>query len=144
MYGLVEIDGKKFVERIDIIPLEIPIIVNLGVTTGSVVLPGTANIWLKALGQETLVAGAPAARRYRFRLGNSDGSIWYMNGGLGGTTERVLNSLVFGNGQFPYPLIPHIFYSASASIKWEVEDVSNNQPYTIVMAFYCSYLLPTS
>jgi hypothetical protein len=142
MYGLVEIDGKKFIERVDIIPLEVTPTASLGITTGSIVLPGTANVWLKALGRETLVNGAPAVRRFRFRLGNSDGGIWYMNGGIGGTTERVLDSLVFGNGQFPYVLIPHIFYSASASIKWEIEDVSNSHDYTIFMAFYCTYLLP--
>jgi hypothetical protein len=144
MYGLVNINGQNYVERSQDFPLEVTVSTNLGITTGSLVLPGVANFWLKALTRDVIVAGASSARRFRFRLFNSDGSTWYSAAGVGGTTNRVIDSCYFGNGQFPRVLIPHIFFSSSASIGWEVEDVSNNQPYTIFISFVGSYLIPTS
>ena len=84
----------------------------------------------------------PAVRRFRFKLGNSDGATWYSASGVGGTTDRVLDTLIFGSGQFPFALIPPLFYSANANIQYEVEDVSNVVPYTIFFNFIGSYLLP--
>lgn len=141
-YGIVEIDGIKYIERADYIPQEISITVNGQIASNSINLPGTANFWLKGLTRDTLVNGVSTARRFRYRLGNSDSSIWYMNAGNGGTTDRVLDTLIFGTGQFPFPVVPHIFFSASATIKTEFEDVSNLQPYTIVVNYIGSYLIP--
>ena len=142
-YGTVQIGGKTYIEREQSFPLEVSVTVNLGLTKGSLVLPGTADFWLKALTRETVVAGASTARRFKFRLGNSDGSTWYQSGGAGGTTDRVIDTLLFGSGQFPFVLNPYIYYGASSSIQYEIEDISNNQPYTIYFNFRGSYLIPT-
>lgn len=142
MYGAVTINGKNYIEREQTFPLEVAVTVNGSIQSGQVVLPGVADFWLKALIRDTVVTGASAARRFRFRLGNTDGSTWYSAGGIGGTTDRVLDINLFGTGQFPKIVVPHIFYSSSAGIKWEIEDVSQNQPYTVIIAFEGSYLLP--
>jgi hypothetical protein len=143
-YGTVTIGGKQYIEREQTFPYELAVTVNLSVTKVSLTLPGTADFWLKALTRETVVNGASAARRFKFKLGNSDGSTWYQSGGAGGTTDRVIDTLLFGSGQFPFVLNPYIYYGSSSSIQMEIEDISNNQPYTIYMAFRGSYLLPTT
>ena len=143
-YGTVTIGGKTYIEREQTFPYELAVTVNLSVTKVSLTLPGTADFWLKALTRETVVAGASAARRFKFKLGNSDGSTWYQSCGAGGTTDRVIDTLLFGSGQFPFVLNPYIYYGASSSIQMEIEDISNNVPYTIYMGFRGSYLLPTT
>ena len=141
-YGTVTINGKTYIEREQTFPLEVTVSVALSTQRLSLALPGTADFWLKILTRETVVAGASAARRFKFRLGNSEGSTWYQSGGNGGTTDNVIDTLLFGSGQFPFVLTPYIFYSASGSIPMVIEDVSNNVPYTIYFAFRGSYLLP--
>lgn len=142
-YGTVTIGGKTYIEREQTFPLEVTFNVGLSVQRLSLVLPGTADFWLKALTRDTLVAGASTARRFKFRLGNSDGSTWYQSGGAGGTTDEVLDTLIFGNGQFPYVINPYIYYGASSSIQMTMTDVSNSVPYTIYFGFRGSYLIPT-
>ena len=134
-YGTVTIGGKTYIEREQTFPYELAVTVNLSVTKVSLTLPGTADFWLKALTRETVVNGASAARRFKFKLGNSDGSTWYQSGGAGGTTDRVIDTLLFGSGQFPFVLNPYIYNGASSSIQMEIEDVCYNQPYTIYFAF---------
>jgi hypothetical protein len=143
-YGTVQIGGKTYIEREQDFPLIVNVTVNLSVQRVTLTLPGTADFWLKTLTRETLVAGASAARRFSFRLGNSDGSTWYSSGGTGGNTDRVIDTLMFGSGQFPFVLNPYIYYSASGTIPMEIEDLSNNQPYSIYFNFRGSYLIPTS
>lgn len=141
-YGTVQIGGKTYIEREQTFPLEVTMSVNLGTTPGTLQLPGTADFWLKSLTRTTTVSGASAARLFKFRLGNTDGSTWYQAGGTGGTTDSVLDPMLFGTGQFPFVLSPYIYYSASAGIKYQIDDVSNNAPYTIYFAFRGSYLIP--
>jgi hypothetical protein len=143
-YGTVQIGGKTYIEREQNFPLIVQVTVNLSIQRATLPLPGTADFWLKTLTRETVVAGASAARRFAFKLGNSDGSTWYSSAGLGGNTDRVLDTLMFGSGQFPFVLNPYIYYSASASIPMEVEDISNSVPYTIYFNFRGSFLIPTS
>jgi hypothetical protein len=144
-FGEVIIDGQKFVERVQIFPQD------LDVTTGfqvllqqRVTLPGVANFLLKGLTREITVNGASDSRRFKFRLGNSDGTTWYFAGGIGSTTDRVIDTLCFGSGQFPFPIIPPVSYSAGANILFEVEDLSAAPPYTIHFAFHGSYLIPAT
>ena len=145
-FGRVNINGVDYIERVQTFPAELTVTVGGSITPGRVSLPGVANFLLKALARVNVAALVPAVRLFRFRLGNSDGATWYTAGGIGGTTDRVLDPLIFGTGQFPYVLTPPIFYSANASIQWEVEDVSGGAgvPYTIFMAFIGSYLLPVN
>ena len=147
-YGVVTIDGQQYIERVQIFPQNVNVTQNLQILTQQrVTLPGVANFLLKGLTRETTVNGISSASRFRFRLGNSDGTTWYFAGGIGANTDRVMDTLCFGTGQFPFPLIPPIPYSASANILFEIEYVSNTataNPYVINLAFHGSYLIPVS
>lgn len=143
-YGTVQINGKTYIEREQTFPLEVTVTVASSVQKVTLIMPGTAEFWLKSLTRETVAAGASAARRFKFRLGNSDGNTWYQSGGNGGTTDRVIDTLLFGSGQFPFVLNPYIYYAASGSIPMEIEDISTVVPYTIFFAFRGSYLIPVS
>ena len=143
--GQVSIDGKTYTKRHQVIPQEVTVASNGQVIPFTLTLPGIAMFMLRGLTRAVLKSNAPsAACPFRFRLGNSDGAIWYSVGGVGGTTDRVIDSLFFGTGQFPYILDPFILYSVSASIKMEIEDLSQNSPYTIYFGFQGCWLLPTS
>jgi len=143
MLGTVTIDGKEYVERYQCFPAQTTITVNGEVQTNlSVVFPGIAGFLLKGLTREIIVGGFAVARPFRFRFGNSDGSVRYVGGGVGSLSDRVVDTLIFGNGQFPFPLIPHVFYTPTGSLLFEVEDISWNVPYTIYFGFHGSFLLP--
>ena len=140
--GQVTIDGKQYTKRHQVLPLEVPVTVNGQVITPTLTLPGIAMFMLRGLTREILQNNLPVTNiRFRFRLGNSDGGIWYSVGGVGGTTDRVIDTLMFGSGQFPYILDPFILFTASASLKLEVEDLSQNAPYTIYFGFQGAWLL---
>lgn len=147
-YGVVTIDGQQFVERAQIFPMDLNITTPYQILTQQrVTLPGVANFLLKGLTREITINGisALATIRFKFRLGNSDGSTWYISGGVASTTERAVDTLCFGSGMFPYPLIPPIPYSAGANIVFEVEDISgSSSPYTINFAFHGAYLIPVA
>jgi hypothetical protein len=152
-YGVVTIDGQQYVERAQIFPYDVNIISPYQILTQlRVTLPGVANFLLKGLTRETTVNGISTAERFKFRLGNSDGATWYISGGIASNTERCLDTLCFGNGMFPFPLIPPIPYSAGSNIIFEVEDLTglvdvNGVPfsgYTINFAFHGAYLIPVA
>jgi len=146
-YGVVVIDGVQYIERAQIFPATVNVNQNFQVLTQlRIALPGVANFLLKGLTREVTVNGVSTPVRFKFRLGNSDGGVWYFSGGLGAPSNRVIDSCCMGTGQFPYPLIPPIPYSASASIQYEVEDVSGGagaNPYVINFGFHGAYLIPT-
>lgn len=142
-YGVIEIDGQEYIERVQVFPQDVTVTTALQIQTQlRVTLPGIANFLLKGLTRETTAGGASVVRRFKFRLGNSDGQTWYIAGGVGANTDRAMDTLVMGTGAFPYPLIPPIPYSAGANIVFEVEDISGAVPYTINFAFHGSYLIP--
>ena len=142
-YGVVTIDGQQYIERAQVFPQDLAISSNFEILMQQrVTLPGVANFLLKGLTREITVNGASSDRRFKFRLGNSDGTTWYFAGGIGSTTDRVIDTCCMGTGQFPFPLIPPIPYSAGANILFEVEDLSGQAPYTISFAFHGSYLIP--
>ena len=144
-YGVVTIDGQQYVERAQIFPMDVTIATNYQILTQQrLTLPGVANFLLKGLTRETTQNGISTSIRFKFRLGNSDGSTWYISGGVGSTTERAVDSLCMGTGMFPYPVIPPIPYSAGANIVFEVEDISGQAPYVINFAFHGAYLIPVA
>lgn len=145
MYGTVTINGVQYLERWQIIVYELTMTVALG-TTGAikVPLPGVYDFRLKGLTRDTLVSGVSTPRRFRCQIGNTDGSIWYSQGGLGSTTDKVVDTNLFGNAQFPYPVIPALYYGKNGAIMLNIDDLSNSVPYTIAFAFHGAYLIPTS
>jgi hypothetical protein len=85
---------------------------------------------------------------------NAEGSTWFFSGGLGVFDDRIVDTLCFGSGQFPYMLVPPIPVHASGSLIFEVEDMRPlvdplNQinpyfPYTIQFGFHGSLLIPAN
>ena len=144
-YGTVNIGGRTYIERYQEFPLVVSITTNAQQYRNPIVLPGTADFWLKGLKRAVIKSNAlSTACPFTFRLGNSDGSTWYQSGGAGGTTDQVLDSLLFGTAQFPKVLNPYIYYGASSNILINITDVSNNSPYDIYFSFEGSYLIPTN
>ena len=150
MYGMVSINGQNFIERWQVIPFQIAVTVSGQLINQSCPLPGVYDFRLKGLTRATTINTAGvislSALPFLFQLGNSDGDINYSQGGLGSTTDLVLDSLVFGNGQFPYAVIPPIYYGKNAAIKVKIQDITNNAtvaPFNIIFAFHGSYLIPT-
>ena len=146
MFGLVTYNGKTYVERFMALPQDVVITAANQVLIGQrLVLPGVAPFVLKGLARETIAAGAIVARRFRFKFGNTDGGLWYNMSGTGGLNDRVVDTMIFGSGQFPFPVVPNIIYSSQASITYEIEDMAAAAvPYTIHMTFYGSFLIPVS
>jgi hypothetical protein len=149
-FGIITIDNQQYIERVQIFPQDVQVTSDfLILTQQRVTLPGVANFLLKGLTRETTTAGLSTSNRFKFRLGNSDGTTWYFAGGIGATTDRVVDTCCMGTGQFPFPIIPPIPYSAGASVLYEIEDlggsnIATNGPYTINLAFHGSYLIPVS
>jgi len=145
-FGTVTINGKTYLKR----PREYSYLLSGVSSNGSyvntgvrLVLPGVADFMLMYLKRDTLVAGVSTARRFLARFGNSDGNTWYQQGGLGGSTDRVIDTCLFGNGQFPYALQAPIIFGASANIMLEVQDISNQGgTYDIYFSFGGIDLLP--
>lgn len=146
MYGVVEIDGRQYLERWQIIPFQQLMDADNLVVQPRIPLPGVYDFRLKGLTRDILDDGvSDLTLRFRCRIGNTDGDVRYSQGGLGSTTDRVLDTLMFGTGQFPYPVIPPIFYGKNAAIILELEDLTGAataEPYTIVIAFHGAYLIP--
>ena len=142
-YGIINIEGRKYVERPQYFSEDVVVTVGLAILANQrVVMPGVSGFLLKGLARQVIAAAAPAVRAFRFKFGNTDGGIWYVSSGIGGVNERVLDTTIFGNGPFPMTIVPHIFYGRNANIPYEIEDVSNNVPYTIHITFIGSYLIP--
>lgn len=145
-FGTIVIGGKTYIKRPREYPLKVTGFNSNGTavdTSQRLILPGIADFLLMYLKRDTVVAGVSTVRRFLFRFGNSDGNVWYQQGGMGGTTDRVLDSLIFGNGQFPYALPAPVLYGASSSIMMEFADVSNQgATYDIYLSFCGVDLLP--
>ncbi len=141
----ITINGKNYIERPQFFPLDLAVTVaGAYVQNQRLNLPGLAPFRLKALTRDTIDAGASVVHRFKFKLGNTEGGVWYAGASIGGTNDLVVDSLIFGNGQFPFPVIPSIIYESNASIMFEVQDLSLVVPYTISFGFMGTYLFPAS
>lgn len=142
MSNTITLGNRTYVTRFQAFPFEQQITVaGQTLLNQRLVLPGIAPFYLQALTRVTIVGGASADRRFKFRFGNTDGGLWYAQAGVGGTNDRIMDTLIFGTGQFPKVLVPGILYQPSASIMMEIEDISLNVPYTISMSLEGCYLL---
>lgn len=144
MFGMIEINGKRYIERQQTFQATVSVTSSGQLLLNqSLVLPGVADFLLKARVRSVVnSSGTQVYNLFRYREGNSDGAVWYMSAGTGSTNDRVLDPLCFGTGQFPFPVVPGIFFSKSASIMYDIEDVSQTVPYTIYIAWIGSYLIP--
>src|SRR5579885_3286787 len=117
--GIIQIGNQSYVERYQCFPSIIQVTTNFQVQTGLIVsLPGSWPFRLKMLSRDVISGGVRVSRPFLFRLGSSDGTSWYMGGQNPGSSSgtfsnRVLDTNVFGTGQFPYPVIPDILYPTS-------------------------------
>lgn len=146
MFGVVTINGKQFMERPQYFPQDISITVNGQVLTSQrLVLPGVAPFRLKQLNRTVIKNNAVVTNGtcpFKFKFGTTEGGVWFAQAGAGGTNDRVVDTNIFGTGQFPGALVPPIYYDATSSITFEIEDISNNQPYTISLGWVGCYLIP--
>jgi hypothetical protein len=148
-YGVVTLDGRDYIERFQLFVVEIEIREQKQVLLNQrLTLPGVANFLLKGLCQHVDKPrfGVNEFDLYRFRLVNTEGSVWYFSGGMGIFDDRALSWNCFGTGQFPYPLVPPVPVQASGSLIYEVEDLGNRlflyYPYFIRLGFVGAYLIP--
>lgn len=134
MYGRVNIGGKNYIERFWTYS-NITTLTASSIVTTKVVLDGEADFLLKLLCRSSTGA-------FRIRLGTSDSGIWFSSCGVvqGGGNDRVLDSLIFGNGQFPFPVVPHIWFPKSGSLIMDLQDTSGSSN-TIEFAFHGSKLV---
>lgn len=152
MFGEVTIQGKRYTERYQEFPVEVAVTTNLQVIPNQrFTLPGVANFLLKQLTRKVyasiagVITDVTGTYPFKFKFGNSDGSTWYVGAGIGSLVDRVIDSCIFGTGQFPLTLVPYVFFTSGASMMYEVEDVSNiatTNHYTIYIGLIGSYLIP--
>jgi hypothetical protein len=135
MYGRLNIGGRNFIERFWTYTNITTLTAN-EITTTNIVLDGEADFLLK-------LNTCSSTGSFRIRLGTSDSGIWFSSAGnaLGGGNNRVLSTLFFGNGQFPFPVVPHIWFPRTAAIIMDLEDVSGFGN-TLEFAFHGSKLIP--
>jgi hypothetical protein len=167
-FGVITVDGHQYIERVQIFTSQITIegpgqgqgqTGNLSVTNIPVTMPGVAPFLLKGLTRDVIGLGeiinnqtinASIDKRFRFNLRNSQGSTWFFTSGLWIFDDRVIDTMCFGTGQFPFPLIPPIPIPANGTIFYDVEDLnlphdeldSGIYPYTIHFGFHGSFLFP--
>ena len=145
-FGQVEINGVVYNTRPRYFTYPQAVTALATYAPAQLTLPGEAPFLLQALTRSTINGSGTDvtnATRFLFKLGNTDGAIWYNTAGNGGTVDRLVDSLMFGNGQFPHILPVPIFYSASASIRFEIQDLSNTN-YNLYIGFQGVLLLPAN
>lgn len=138
-YGQITLGGKTYLEKFWIYTSTFTIGAS-GTLQPRVVLDGDGGFLLKYIG--VFYSGGATPNYFRMRLGNSDGQQWYSSAGIvagGGANDRVHSTLICGNGQFPFPLIPYILYLPNGSINLDVQDTSANSN-TVELAFTGSKL----
>lgn len=146
--GVFQIAGNNYIEKVQIFPIWLQNIAsNALLLNQQVATPGNYMFRLKALTRLTVVGGVPTVRPFLFRLGGTSDTSWFTGGAVplntsGVQTDRILDSNMFGTGQFPFPLIPDILFPAGSNITFEVQDISNNGPYDLHLAFHGTYLVP--
>jgi hypothetical protein len=157
-FGVIVVDGHPYIERPQIFTSVLAITTPRQVVTNvPVTLPAVAPFLLKGLTRDILTTDGfiPVGsfdRRFRFNLRNSQGSTWFFTSGLWIFDDRVIDTMAFGSGQFPYPLIPPVPIPANGTMFYDVEDMSLGAspnfeviyPYTIHFGFHGSYLFPTN
>lgn len=136
MWGEITIDGRRYIERMHIYPLIVVIGAGGVPVEQRLVTEGDFDFILKYLTRFS-------ATRFRCRLGCSDGMIWFSSGAanVAGANNRVRDDLMFGDGQFPFPVIPWIRVPKGAAILLELEDFPA-AGVTIEFAFHGSKLIP--
>jgi hypothetical protein len=150
-YGVITLDGQRYIERPQLFVAEVQVNSQKQVFTNlRLTLPGVADFLLKGLSKETKQLTNPDVTGYlfRFRIVNAEGSTWFFSGGLGILDDRVISTLCFGSGQFPWPLIPPINIHANGSLIYEIEDTGlkdpSTYPYIIYLGFHGAYLIPAT
>lgn len=151
VYGQVVVDGINYIERHQLFVVDVDITTPQQTMTNlRLTLPGVTDFLLKGLSRDITIPNSPIShnRLFRFRLVNSEATTWFFTGGLGIFDDRVVDTLCFGSGQFPWPVIPPVPVHATGSLVFEIEDIQAlptgmpAYPYTIHLGFHGAYLIP--
>lgn len=139
----IEIQGIMYIPRVVDIPANVSVTVANSLQQNlRVILPNVGKVMVNGLTREVLDAsGAPVTRRFKFKWGMTDGGVQFTAAGVGIANDRVVDSLMFGNGQFPRAVIPAPIFEPGSTIAYEVEDISGTVPYTIHFNFVCMFLI---
>jgi hypothetical protein len=134
MYGRINIGGKNYIERFWTYTNITTLTANQ-ILTSRIVLDGEADFLLK-------LNTCSSTGDFRIRIGTSDSGIWFSSAGnvSGGGNDRVLSTLIMGNGQFPFPVVPHIWFPRSAALIMDLQDISGSGN-TLEFAFHGSKLI---
>jgi hypothetical protein len=138
-WGVIQYNGKQYLEKFHQYTAAVALTALQVLLNQRVVMQGEGDFLLKDIRAYT--SQATALNSFRIRLGNSDGT-WYTQGGVGGTSDRVIGSLLCGDAQFPGLVIPYIQFSRTGAITFDIEELANNGANTVNFAFTGSIILP--
>ena len=173
--GVITLDGVAYVERPQVFSMRLDIgASNEEHSNQRLTMPGEATFLLKGLTRDCVIVPPPSVlsskdgegppvvgrlglpsqfnagsqdRRFRFRLLGGQGTPYYFTAGLGVIDDWAVDTLCFGSGQFPFPLIPPVPVPSNGSLIFDVWDMGlgsdpSYYPYTIYFGFHGSYLFP--
>lgn len=141
-YGLIELEGKQYLEKFHVIPAVFTVAAGATVVLANqrVVMQGDADFLLKDI--RAFTADALGLHSFDVRLGNSDGT-WYSQTGVGLTNDRVLGELFVGDAQFPGLIIPYARFSRTGAITLDLGNLSASEN-VIRFAFAGSLIFPVN
>ena len=141
-YGLIELEGKQYLEKFHAIPYSVTLSAGATVVllNQRVVMQGDADFLLKDVRART--ADALGLASFDVRLGNSDGT-YYSQTGVGLTNDRVIGTLFCGDAQFPGLVIPYARFSKTGAITLDLGNLSASEN-TIKWAFVGSLIFPVN
>lgn len=155
-WGVITLDGVEYIETPRVFTLPVTLTTsNQLVSNIPFTLPGVAPFLLKGLAREIISRDeafriGSEDRRFRFRIYGSQSAPWFFTSGLGITDDRVVDTTIFGSGQFPFPLIPPVPVPANGTLFIDIEDMGFQDPiqtwyfpYTVHLVFHGTYLIPT-
>lgn len=135
MWGNITYRGQQFSERMHIYPLNNIVIGAGAVLQARLVIESDYDWVLKLLTRAT-------TNRFFCRLGFSEGAIWVSSTGVNVAVpnDRVLDTLMFGDAQFPFPVVPWVFIPKGGAIILDLQDAGAGS--TTNFAFHGSKLIP--
>lgn len=131
----VQIGNKIYNSRPLSYPVPPIVVTGSGIVTVQLSLPGRASYVMENITRASIAAGVDvtAARRFLINWLNSDNNLYYQAAGVGQTSNMVVDSTVFGTPSFPKPIGDGVLLTSTATLTFNVQDLSLVVPYTIYL-----------